>query len=72
MLSDEKYNQNNKEIYASIHVMEKSRRTNIFITGISKIGDLKAMYTNADQFLNKKRISTRVYSRKRTKYNYDY
>ena len=54
-LSNEKSNQNNKEIYESIHVIEKSRRTNIYKTCISKTGDnLKAMYTNADQFLNRK------------------
>ena len=53
-LSNEKSNQNN-EVYESIHVVEKSRRTNIFKMRISKIGDnLKAMDTNADQFLNKK------------------
>ena len=55
-LSNEKSNQNNEEIYESIHVIEKSRQTNIYKMGISKIGDnLKAMYTNEDQFLNKKK-----------------
>ena len=53
--------------------MEKSRWTNIFKTGISKISDnLKAMYTNADRFLNKKEDLLELIAGNEPKCSYDY